>query len=265
MDIKDIRKARAERAREIPAGNGRMHSFPSKLRAKLVEKDGKKFYEVDGYATIFNKPYEMYDMFGSYREVADETMLDKSLAAKPDVAFLLNHKGMTMARTANGTLDLNKDALGLHIHGLLNAERQDVRDLASAIDDKLVDEMSFAFMLNDGEWNTDYDEFRITEADINRGDVSAVNFGANPYTSLAARSAEWLAYAELMPAHVARAGYLRLGQRQDVTAMHAPGREAYRPPQDDAPEARDQKTSGDSHKDGMSTDLLAKRIKALSE
>lgn len=210
------RAARAEHAREMPGGPGRTRAFPSEIRAKLVDRNGKSYYEVDGYATTFDRGYEMYDMFGSYTEIIDSHCLDASLAASPDVAFLVNHRGMTMARTTNGTLDLTADATGLANHALLNAERQDVRDLASAINDKLVDEMSFAFMLLDGTWNDDYSVFRITEADINRGDVSAVNYGANPYTSITARASEWLADAERMPPAVARAALARLAKRDDI-------------------------------------------------
>lgn len=188
--------------RELPCGAARLRGFPSELRAKLVHRNGHDFYEVEGYATVFNKPYAMYDLFGEYEEIAEPGMLDKSLALSPDVAFLVNHRGITMARTTNGTLDLSKDSTGLAVHAYLNAERQDVRDLASAIRDQLVDEMSFAFMLNEGWWNDDFTLFKITEADINRGDVSAVNYGANPYTSIAARSQEFMQLARSMPAHL---------------------------------------------------------------
>ena len=52
------------------------------------------------------------------------------MAKSPDVSFLVNHKGVTMARTKNGSLQLSKDSHGLHVHAFLNADRQDVRDLA---------------------------------------------------------------------------------------------------------------------------------------
>jgi hypothetical protein len=93
---------------------------------------------------------------------------------------------------------------------LLNAEREDVKLLMSAVKDELVTEMSFAFMLNDGEWNDDYDQFRITEADINRGDVSAVNYGANPYTSISARSYQFMHELKDMPLSVQRAALVKL-------------------------------------------------------
>jgi HK97 family phage prohead protease len=136
-------------------------------------------------------------MFGEYTETVDRSALSKSLANGPDVAWLTNHRGVTMARTTNGTLELkvktNEDGYqGLYSDAYLNPDRQDVRDIVSAIVDGLVDEMSFGFMLNDGVWNDDYTEFRITEADINRGDVSAVNYGANPFTSIQARTADVL-------------------------------------------------------------------------
>jgi HK97 family phage prohead protease len=217
-----IRAARAEHSAVIPGGAARIRAFPSQLRATLVEKNGKQFYEVEGYATIYDRGYDMYDMFGEYTEIMDGGSLDKSLANSPDVSFLVNHKGVTMARTTNGTLELSSDATGLRQRAWLNADRQDVREIASAINDKLVTEMSFAFMLNEGEWNDDYDVFRILEADVNRGDVSAVNYGANPYTSINARASEWLADADRMPPAIARAALERLSGRKDVSPAPEP-------------------------------------------
>jgi len=81
-----------------------------------------------------------------------------------------------------------------------------------------VTEMSFAFLLADGagRWNEDFSEFRIGEADIDRGDVSAVNYGANPYTDVSARSREVLADLDHLPAGAARAAVARLQARADV-------------------------------------------------
>lgn len=210
-----VRTARAD-TKEMPGGDKRTRAFPGEIRAKLVKKDGKEFYQVEGYASVFDRGYEMWDYFGSYTEIVDSGALDKSLKSSPDVAFLVNHRGVTMARTTNETLTLSKDDTGLHADAFLNADRQDVRDLASAISDGLIDEMSFAFQLNRGEWSPDYDQYRITEADIHRGDVSAVNYGANPYTSIAARASDWLADAGKMPVSVARAGLARLRGRADL-------------------------------------------------
>jgi hypothetical protein len=212
----DIRALRALHAGELPAGAARIASFPGELRANLIVKDGKQFYEVNGYATVFNRAYQMWDAFGPYNETADAHMLDKSLSKHPDVAFLTNHTGMTMARTKNGTLELNKDDLGLKVHAFLNADRTDIQNLARAINDELIDEMSFAFMLEEGEWNDDFSEFRIIQADIDRGDVSAVNYGANPYTSIGARAAEFMRLAERVPPAMAREAIALMAKRDDV-------------------------------------------------
>jgi HK97 family phage prohead protease len=197
-----IREQRA--AAGIPNGMHRMAiSFPATtIRAKLVQRDGRDFYEVDGYATVFNKPYTMYDMFGEYKEKVDPGALTRSLSNSPDVAFLTNHRGLTMARTTNKTLSLTKDMQGLAINALMNAGRTDVRDLASAIGDELITEMSIAFTIDDdgARWNDDYTELTLMELDINRGDVSAVNYGANPYTSIGSRSSEIIRELRGLPA-----------------------------------------------------------------
>jgi HK97 family phage prohead protease len=209
---------RSVRAADAPSGNARMLAFPTELRAKLVDFKGKQMHRLEGYATVFGRAYDMWDAFGPYRESVNAHALDRSLAAGPDVAFLVNHKGVTMARTTNGTLTLTADAHGLHVVAYLNPDRQDVRDLISAITDELVTEMSFAFQLDEGVWNDDFTEFDITGADIDRGDVSGVNYGASPYTSIAARSRELITHdLDRLPTGAARAALSRLQQRADLS------------------------------------------------
>jgi HK97 family phage prohead protease len=232
------RALRALHSEETPGGNIRRANFPAELRSAMMTEGGKQYLMVDGYATVFNRGYTMWDMFGTYQEVADEHMLDRSLAMSPDVAFLMNHTGMTMARTKNGSLTVAKDTHGLAITAKLNMERQDVRDLASAMGDGLVDEMSFAFMIDDGEWSEDFDTFTLKQVDINRGDVSAVNYGANPYTNIGARANDFLREIDNMPPAVKReavklitvsddsGSYLRsallaVRKQQDSTLMEA--------------------------------------------
>jgi HK97 family phage prohead protease len=215
MTPAEIREARRNAPKPL---GGRMVPLPCEMRGQLVEKNGKQFYQVDGYATTYNKFYVMWDMWGEFKEKVADQALTESLTAGPDVAFLVNHKGVTMARTTNETLTLQSDAHGLHVQALLNADRQDVRDLMSAINDELVDQMSFAFMLLDGEWNDDYTEFTITQADINRGDVSAVNYGANPYTNIFARAQEWVNDAGRMPESARRAALGSLLDRDEPRA-----------------------------------------------
>ena len=231
MSVLDaVRNYRLENYREVPGGDVRRRGFPSEMRGKFVKQDGRSVYEVEGYATIYNRGYEMWDMAGPYMEVVDQHSLDRSLSQTPDVAFLVNHLGVAMARSrsrsGNPTLILRSDTTGMGIQAWLNAERQDVKDLASAIDDEIVDEMSFAFRIEDHVWDEDYTQLTLKQLNINRGDVSAVNFGANPYTSIAARAADWLADLERMPDVVVRAAFERIQRRGDAMTIIPEIREA---------------------------------------
>lgn len=219
--VQEMRAAAALRTPgAVPAGAARLQPFGAKLRvAELVDWQGEQRHQLDGIASTTNQPYEMWDFFGTYTEQIDGHAFDETLAADPDVAFLLNHKGVTMARTrGKRSLELGVNSLGLTCRAFVNPERQDVRDMVIAIRDRDITEMSFAFMIEDGGWNGDYTEFTITKVNIDRGDVSAVNYGANPYTSIAARSAEILDALEHMSPGAARAALARLEARKDIGA-----------------------------------------------
>ena len=176
----------------VPAGVARSQAFKAQMRAQQVERDGKAFYQLDGYASVVERAYPMWDFFGEYKEVVDLGAFDVTLRNKPDVAYLINHTGMTLARTTAGTLELSADDTGLLARAYLNPKRSDVSDLVTAIEDRNITEMSFAFTITDGAWSPDYTEYRITGVDLEKGDVSAVNYGANPHTMLAARAHEAL-------------------------------------------------------------------------
>ena len=206
-----IQQARA--ATEVPVSRSRVAAFSSEIRTKTVEHDGKAFTELTGYASVVERGYTMHDMFGPYSEVVSASAFDATLSANPDVVFLENHAGRAMARTGAGTLELSADATGLLSRALLNPTRTDVRDLTAAIADGAVTEMSFAFRITDGQWSPDYTEYRINAVDLDRGDVSAVTYGANPHTSIEARAASLLAALDHMSEEQARAAMSRLTAR----------------------------------------------------
>lgn len=217
LEFREAARRRSQsRESSVPAGNARALPFSTQMRAEPMERDGKQLYRVEGYASAFNQPYEMWDFAGPYYEIVEPGAADLTLRSKPDVSFLVNHRGVTMARTTNGTLELYADAKGLRDVAYLNAERHDVKDLVIAINDQNITEQSFAFMIDEGTWNEDFTEFRIKRFDLNRGDVSAVNYGANPYTSIAARSHEIMRELDELPAGAARAALIRLQNRTDL-------------------------------------------------
>jgi HK97 family phage prohead protease len=145
-----------------------------------------------GYATTYEQTYVMYDMFGPYTEVVSAGAGADSLAASPDVKFFYNHRGAPMARTVGAEqhpLVLSEDD-----HGLLSDATPNMRlDVAvrtvELVESGLVDEMSFAFIIDRGAWSPDWTEYRIITYDIDRGDTSAVGYGANPTTEIGAERA----------------------------------------------------------------------------
>ncbi|MER7046775.1 HK97 family phage prohead protease [Streptomyces jumonjinensis] len=140
---------------------------------------------ITGYASAVDQPYEMWDFLGSYAEVVRSGAFAKTLAEHPQVQLLLNHGGLAMAYTKAGTLRLSEDSAGLHMEADVTGARSDVQDMLLALQDGSVDEMSFAFRVTRQLWSPDYDQRDILEVDLHRGDVSVVNFGANPATSVA--------------------------------------------------------------------------------
>jgi HK97 family phage prohead protease len=213
VSMPDLSTRTQTRGHTIGLGETRRVPFHSGLRATLDTSKGKDLYHVHGYATVFGKPYDMWDSFGEYEEVIVRGAADRTLAMDPDVAFLANHEGVTMARTTNGTLSLVADSVGLVSDAWLNPNRRDVADLISAIEDELITEMSFAFMIPEGGglWSEDFTRFEIRAFDINRGDVSAVNYGASPWTSIASRAREVLVHAKDLPEGMQRALVAKLG------------------------------------------------------
>lgn len=150
---------------------------------------------VGGLASRTETPYVMWDMFGEYTEVVALDAFDKTLAADPLVEFTLNHGaggGLPMAHTRNQTLTLDVvkegDETGLDYAAVVDRSRTDVSDMLKAMERGDLAEASFKFRIVRGLWSPDWMQYRIEEIDIDRGDVSAVNFGANPHATSGLRT-----------------------------------------------------------------------------
>lgn len=146
--------------------------------------------EFIGQATVYEQAYEMWDMFGPYTEIVSEGAGAETLArADLDVPLVLGHDQLRrMARTTTGTLFLTESAQGLDVRApALDPNDYDVAYIAPKLRAGLVDEMSFAFRIESGQWSPDYTEYRINRYDIHRGDVAIVGYGANPYTGASMR------------------------------------------------------------------------------
>ena len=126
-----------------------------------------------------------YDMYGGpdkggWTEYVDPKAFDETLKRKPDLHLLINHEGMPLARTKSGTLRLSTDRIGLHVGAELDRSDPDVQRLEVKMGRGDMDEMSFAFRTVRHEWNNDESERRLLELNLDKGDVSVVNFGASP-------------------------------------------------------------------------------------
>ena len=148
---------------------------------------GTSTLSLKGYASVFDTPYEV----AGVTEVVRRGAFRDSLARKPDTALLINHGGIALARTKAGTMRLREDNTGLLVEADLDKSNPLVTQLASAIRRGDMSEMSFAFRDEDPFFNDDYTRRELRRVNIDRGDVSVVNYGASPTTSvevLAARS-----------------------------------------------------------------------------
>lgn len=154
-----------------------------------------------GHASVTGKGYDLYGGpdKGGWTEYVDSGAFKKTLSEKPDVAFLLNHAGLTLARTKAGTLKLSEDTVGLKAEAQLDTRVSVVNDMVILMQAGNLDEMSFGFRVMkqkwldaDGEevpwWDMAGIERHITEVSMHKGDVSVVNYGANPHTSAKVRS-----------------------------------------------------------------------------
>lgn len=147
--------------------------------------DGHEFI-VRGYASLFRSVYAVGGGpdAGGFNEKVDRGAFDKTLAAKPDVHFLINHEGRSLARTKSGTLKLSVDDTGLHSEARIDRRTRDGQDLEISMERGDLDEMSFAFRTIRHDWSEDGALRTLLEVNLDKGDVSVVNNGANPNTRI---------------------------------------------------------------------------------
>lgn len=160
--------------------------------ANLLDDPGAG-WEFRGVASAYERHYPMWDAFGEYVEVVTAGAGEKSLRRSDlDVPLVLDHSSLRrIARTTNGSLILSESDSGLEVFAPeLDASDVDVAYIVPKILSKLVDEMSFKFMIEAGQWSPDFTEYRIAAYELHRGDVTIIGYGANPATSVALRKPE---------------------------------------------------------------------------
>lgn len=138
---------------------------------------------LEGYASTF-EPYDVNGgpEAGGWVEQLSKRAFDQTLAEQPDVQLLINHTGTPLARTKSGTLKLSADNHGLRVWASLDPDDPDVKALVPKMNRGDMDEMSFAFRVNDQDWDHSYTRRTINTLSLEKGDVSVVNYGMNPTT-----------------------------------------------------------------------------------
>ena len=171
------------RCAEEPAASPLVRAQASGVQVRAAsEGDGAHF---SGFASVYNRGYEMWDMFGPYTEQVSTGAGAESLARDDlDVPLVLAHDGLRrIARTTNGTLALSETDDGLLVDApRLDRTDGDVAYILPKLESGLVDEMSFRFRIEAGSWSPDWSTYAIEKYDIHRGDVAIVGYGANPHT-----------------------------------------------------------------------------------
>ena len=150
-----------------------------------MRTDGEEgSYIVEGYATTFNQPYELFRTADySVVEQIDRNAFENTDMS--DVLMQFNHEGKVYARISNGTLELNTDDHGLNVRADLGGTEIG-RQLFEEIKGGYITKMSFGFTVDQDK----REESRNTETGMitilrtitairKLYDVSAVSLPAN--------------------------------------------------------------------------------------
>jgi hypothetical protein len=191
------------------------------FRANPDSASGPTF-RFEGYAATIETPFQMWDAWGDeYFETVGAGAFTRTLANACDTQFLVGHdeSGLPMARTRSGTMTLSADSTGLlTVAPALDGRNPQVQQLASAMERGDVDEMSIGFIATAQAWSPDWMERRITEINLNRGDVSVVCWAANP--NAAGATGSW---STTVPAAAARAAANREARTPTAPYTAKPG------------------------------------------
>jgi len=175
---------RPSKRRSAPEARGAYVGARAKIdiRSVGIESTGLMF---EGIASVVERGYSMWDMFGEYEEVVARDAFTETLQRDGlDVPLVIGHDQLRrIARTTNGTLELSASDQGLEVRAPnLDPSDPDVQYVQTKMRQGLLDEMSFGFRIDQGTWSPDYTQYRINKVDLHRGDVSIVGWGANPFT-----------------------------------------------------------------------------------
>lgn len=163
------------------------------IEIRTVDNEENKML-IEGYAITYDQPATHQYGSRKFTETIKPGALDKTDMRDVPLRYNHNDNVMIMARTRNKSLKLIREEKGLKIQADL-LDTQSNRDLYKAIQEGLIDKMSFAFTVADGgdTWTFGEEETKREVTDIAKlWDVSVVDTPFYDSTSIYARSLELL-------------------------------------------------------------------------
>lgn len=166
------------------------------LQVRAKQEGEEESYIIEGYATTFNQPYELYrykDWDG--KEIIINEQVDSDAFKDSDMADTIlqyDHQGKVYARVSNDTLKLTPDEHGLKVEAYLGGTEIG-RQLYEEVNGGYITKMSFGFTIAEQrkEETEDDDKVNVLRTITKIGklyDVSVVSIPANDTTEVSARS-----------------------------------------------------------------------------
>jgi uncharacterized protein len=184
------------------------------IRSSAIElrADGDEEFVLYGLAASYGA---LSPDLGGFRELIASSAFKRSLKAKADVRFLLNHNpDVVLGRTASGTLTLKDSPEGLRFRCQLDEDSAQHRDVYTMIKRGDISQCSFAFRVppNGDVWDEAEENgkrfARRTLIDVDLLDCSCVTYPAYSGpgdTAVAARAAAASGYTAIDAANRATA------------------------------------------------------------
>ncbi|QPA31621.1 HK97 family phage prohead protease [Thermaerobacillus caldiproteolyticus] len=130
---------------------------------------------IEGYASIFNSPTMIGDMF---QETIAPGAFAKSLAEQADIRALFNHNwDYVLGRTRSGTLTLEEDDKGLKFR-VTPPDTSWAKDLMISMQRGDINQCSFGFQVVKDSWNWDVEPAQRTVQEVKLYEISIVSLPA---------------------------------------------------------------------------------------
>ena len=138
------------------------------MELRAADSDGDLMV-LEGFAANFEQETDL----GYFKEKIARGAFEGRM--EDDVRYLLNHKGVPMARTSNGTLELEVREEGLYTRAVLNDTSN--KDVYKAVKRGDITSMSFAFTIAEDEIDVEKNLRTVTKVEAvrrERGDLPSL-------------------------------------------------------------------------------------------